>query len=362
MISQGFPPDKFTFPFAIRACRVAGALEKGKEVHGFAIKTGFINDTVLFNSLMCLYLECRDVDYGRRVFDKMRVRNVVSWTTLIAGLIACGDLDAASRAFRKMPDRNVVSWTALIDGYVRNQLPQEAFKLFRGMQLHNVRPNEFTLVSLLKASTQLGSLKLGGWVHDYILKNGFEVGAFLGTALIDMYSKCGSLEDARQVFDKMEIKTLATWNAMITSLGVHGYGMEAIDLFAEMVVARVRPDAVTFVGVLCACVRMNDVEQGYRYFKYMRKYYGIKPILEHYSCMIELYRRADLLDEVRELVNSMRMQLNGDVAEEWIRKISSDSVVDLDKLSEPHDQGLDYLGTPTSLLRDQLQCFKWDAG
>ncbi|KAJ7008443.1 pentatricopeptide repeat-containing protein [Populus alba x Populus x berolinensis] len=173
--------------------------EKGKRSMALLINNW---DMFLYNTLMDLYFSCGDEGYGRKVFDKMRVRNVVSWTTFIAGLVVCGDLDAARRAFDQMPTRNVVSWTAIINAYVRNQRPHEAFELFWRMLLANVKPNEFTLVNLLKACSELGSLKLGRWIHDYALKNGFDLGAFLGTALIDMYSKCGSLDDARQVFPR----------------------------------------------------------------------------------------------------------------------------------------------------------------
>ncbi|XP_050235254.1 pentatricopeptide repeat-containing protein At3g26630, chloroplastic-like [Mercurialis annua] len=292
MISRGFEPDKFTFPFVIKSCLACSALHKGKEVHGFAIKTGFWNDTFLHNTLMDLYFKCGDSKNARKVFDKMRVRSVVSWTTFVAGLVACGELDAARVAFDKMPVRNVVSWTAMINGYVKNQQVEEAFELFRKMQLHNVRPNAFTLVGLIRACTELGSLELGKWVHEYALKNGFKLGIFLGTALIDMYSKCGSLEDAKKVFDEMEIKNVATWNSMITSLGVHGFGKEALALFARMEETSVWPDAITFVGVLCACVQINSVGKAEWYFKHMKENYEITPIVEHYACMIELYTRA----------------------------------------------------------------------
>uniref|UniRef100_A0A5B7BBJ4 Pentatricopeptide repeat-containing protein n=1 Tax=Davidia involucrata TaxID=16924 RepID=A0A5B7BBJ4_DAVIN len=257
---------------------------------------------------MDLYFKCGNSDYGRKVFDKMRARNVVSWTTMITGLVTCAEeLDAARMLFEQMPVRNVVSWTAMINGYARNQQPQEAFELFWRMQLDNVRPNEFTLVGLLIACTDLGSLKLGRWIHDFALKNGFKVGVFLGTALIDMYSKCGSLEDAKRVFDNMEVKSLATWNSMITSLGVHGCGEEALALFAKMeeMASDVQPDAITFVGVLCACVHTNNVREGYRYFEYMSQRYGIAPIAEHNKCMIELCSRANMLDEVSKFVNAM---------------------------------------------------------
>lgn len=297
MICSGVRPDKFTFPFVIRACLAFCLVEKVKEVHMLAVKTGFDKDLYFRNTLLDFCFKCGDVCYGKKVFHKMRVRNVVSWTTVIAGLVFCRELDAARVLFEEMPVRNVVSWTAMIDGYAKNGRPQEAFELFWRMQFEDVAPNEFTLISLLIACTELGSLKLGVWIHEFALKNGFELGVHLGTALIDMYSKCGSLEDAKKVFDKMEIKSLATWNSMITSLGVHGCGVEALSLFKDMEMANVQPDAITFVGVLSACVQTNNVEIGHRLFDYMIKRYDITPIAEHYACLHELRDFENMIEE-----------------------------------------------------------------
>ncbi|XP_010250460.1 PREDICTED: pentatricopeptide repeat-containing protein At3g26630, chloroplastic [Nelumbo nucifera] len=313
MMCRGVRPDKFTFPFVIRACIVSSAIDKGKEVHGVAFKLGFWGDAFVQNTVMDLYFKCGDLGFGCMVFDKMPVKNVVSWTTMVSGLVAHGELDAARGIFEVMQAKNVVSWTVMINGFARNRHPEEAFELFRRMQLENVRPNEFTLVSLLIACTELGSLRLGSWIHDFALKNGFELGVFLGTALIDMYSKCGSIDDAKKVFDKMQKKSLATWNSMITSLGVHGRGEEALDVFVEMERADVRPDAITFVGVLCACINMGNSDEGFRYFRYMSERYDIVPTIDHYGCMVELLNRAGMLDKAYELVHSTAMKLNVDL-------------------------------------------------
>lgn len=359
MISQAFPPDKFTFPFVIKACSAASAIEMGKMVHGLAIKTGFVGDLFVLNTLMDLYFKCGKVDFGCKIFEKMRVRSVVSWTTMISGLVSCDELDAARGVFEKMPGKNVVSWTALIIGYARNQ-PEEAFELFWRMQLDNVRPNEFTLVSLLKACTEMGSLKLGRWIHDFALKNGFKLGIFLGTALIDMYSKCGSLEDARKVFDKMQVKSLATWNSMITSLGVHGCGEEAISVFAEMERGNVQPDAITFVGLLCACVQTNNLEEGQRYFNYMGEHYGITPIPEHLICMTELYSRAGMLDEDCKLVNAMPSEPNDNILPALLHSSKVYGIVNMEKFLYGK---LDFSTVDAnSLWRNWLQVSKWDAG
>lgn len=227
---------------------------------------------------------------------------------MLAGLVSYGEVDSARRLFDQMPERNVVSWTAMIDGYVTKGRPQEAFELFSKMQMGGMKPNEFTLVCLLRACTQLGSITLGARVHDYALKNGFELGVYLGTALVDMYSKCGSLGEARKVFDMMRKRSLATWNSMITSLGVHGCGEEALALFERMTEENMVPDAITFVGVLSACVQTRKVDEGLEYFKYMIESCNIVPVLEHYIYMFELWARDRSRQEGHTIVQKAEIE------------------------------------------------------
>lgn len=297
MVCQGIAADKFTFPFVIKACTNFLSIDLGKVVHGSSIKYGFSGDAFVQNNLIDFYFKCGHKHCALKVFEKMRVCNVVSWTTVISGLISCGDLLEARRIFDEMPSKNVVSWTAMINGYIRNQQPEEALELFKRMQAENIFPNEYTMVSLIKACTEMGILSLGRGIHDYTIKNCFEIGVYLGTALIDMYSKCGSIKDAIEVFETMPRRSLPTWNSMITSLGVHGLGQQALNIFSEMERVNVEPDAITFVGVLCACVHMKNVKEGCAYFKRMTQHYGIAPIPEHYECMTELYARSNNLDE-----------------------------------------------------------------
>ncbi|XP_047315324.1 pentatricopeptide repeat-containing protein At3g26630, chloroplastic-like [Impatiens glandulifera] len=318
MISQGIPPDKFTFPFLVKA---SFSVDRARETQALAIKYGFFNDIYVQHTLMDFYLKSGHLNCGRKLFDKMPSKNTISWTTMISGLTSNGDLETAQQLFDEMPIRNVVSWTTMINAYAKAGHPHKVFELFRRMQQENVKPNEFTLVGLLNASTKLGSLSLGRWVHDYTLKNKYPIGVFLGTALIDMYSKCGSLEDAKKVFDEMETKSIATWNAMITSLGVHSHGNEAIDLFLKLEKSNgIEPDEVTFVGILCACVRINDLDKANWYFKHMTEHYGIAANSEHFSCMIELYSEANMLDEVDRLVMSLPDSIRREVIASLVQR------------------------------------------
>lgn len=297
MNCRGVRVDKFTFPFVMKSCLACSSIEKAKEVYGLAVRAGFYGDVYLDNVLMDLYFKCGVLDDGLKLFNKMRVKTVVSWTTVIAGLACNGRMDVAQQLFDEMPKRNVVSWTAMINGYAKSEKPEMAFELFAEMQRDNVDPNEYTLVGLLKACAELENLKLGCWVHDFAIKNGLEISVFLGTALIDMYSKCGSLEYAKRVFEKMDNKSVATWNAMITSLGVHGHGGDALALFDEMERMNVKPDAITFAGILCACLQTDNIEKGREYFYYMVEHHGIKPSFVHNVCLFEIYSRsAELLN------------------------------------------------------------------
>ncbi|KAG9447368.1 hypothetical protein H6P81_013496 [Aristolochia fimbriata] len=350
MITRAVPPDKFTFPFVIKACSHARSVKRGKGIHARVVKSGFSIDTYVQNTLMDMYFKFGDLDYARMVFDKMRVKNVVSWTTMVAGMVAWGELEAARGVFEHMPVRNVVSWTAMVNGYARIGHASEAFEFFHQMQRENVRPNEYTLVSLLIACTKLGSAKLGSWVHEYAKREGFKMGFFLGTALIDMYSKCGSIDDALKVFNEMPKRNLATWNAMITSLGVHGRGKEALALFRDMEKdTQMKPDEITYVGVLSACVQSSLLEEGYTYFVSMKQRYGIEPTIEHYRCMVELLGRASMIQEAHELAKNL---------------LSSDAAMSgrlLQAIGSRSDGNINaYLGELTG--SGENLCFEWEVG
>lgn len=300
MLCDGVGVDKFTFPFVMKACLACSCVEKAKEVYGFAVKTGFCGDVYLNNVLMDLYFKCGVVDDGVKVFDKMSGRNVVSWTTMISGLLRNGRLGVAGEMFEKMPVKNVVAWTAMINAHARSEKPERAFALFAEMQSNGVKPNQHTLVGLLVACSELGSLELGRWVHNFALENGFQISVYLGTAMIDMYSKCGDLECAKEVFDSMESKSVATWNVMITSLGVHGRSLQALAVFEEMERMNVKPDEITLMGVLCAILHMGDVEEAQKYYYYMTERYDLKLRTESQDTLFEMCSRAAmLLDEAQ---------------------------------------------------------------
>lgn len=219
----------------------------------------------------------------------------------------------ARKLFDNMPQRNVISCSCMIHGYVSCGEYKAALSLFRSLQTmdgHQIIPNEFTMTSVLSACARLGALQHGKWVHAYIDKFGMKIDVVLGTSLIDVYAKCGNIERAKFIFDNMclQDKDVMAWSAMIAALAMHGLSNESLRLFEKMINDGVRPNAVTFVGVLCACVHGGLVTEGNQYFKRMREVYGVSPMIQHYGCMVDLYSRAGRIQDAWDMVKSMPME------------------------------------------------------
>jgi pentatricopeptide repeat protein len=180
--------------------------------------------------------------------------------------------------------------------------------LFHQMQLSDVALDSVTLVNVLPACANLAALQCCKHIHCYIIVRGFELDVRVVNALIDAYAKCGSLQPARQLFDKMSKRDVVSWNVMIAGYGMDGCGEAAIALFEQMQQTGMKPDEITFIGVLSACSHAGLVDEGCRYFNRMQQDYAIPPTLEHYASMADLLGRAGLLDEARELIETMPIQ------------------------------------------------------
>ncbi|XP_051204482.1 pentatricopeptide repeat-containing protein At4g30700 [Lolium perenne] len=221
-------------------------------------------------------------------------------TTLYCRL---NDMDSARKAFDAMPEKTMESWNAMISGYAQNGLTEMAVALFQQMQALNVRPNPLTISSTLSACAQLGALSLGKWVHKIIANENLELNVYVMTALIDMYVKCGSIAEARCIFNRMDNKNVVSWNAMISGYGLHGQGAEALKLYKDMLDAHILPTSSTFLSVLYACSHGGLVEEGRTVFRSMTSDYGITPGIEHCTCMVDLLGRAGRLSEAFDLIS-----------------------------------------------------------
>eukprot|EP01018_Ginkgo_biloba_P019498 Gb_13606 [translate_table: standard] len=262
-------------------------------------------DVVSWNLMIAGYAQNGRIDEALKLFQVMPEQNVLSWNALIAGYAQDGNTDEAQKLFQIMPERNVASWNAMIAGYAQNGHFDKSLKLFQQMQLADVKRDVGTFARVLPACANLAALEHGKEVHSDIIRCGFQFDGFVGSALVDMYAKCGSIWNARQVFDKMPRPDVVSWNAMIGGYAMHGCGKEALQLFEKMQHSSTNPNHVTFIGILSACSHSGLVDNGREYFDRMSREYHITPAMEHYCCMVDLLGRAGCLDEVEDFVNKM---------------------------------------------------------
>lgn len=248
-------------------------------IHSLTLKAGFRSDRYIGNALLNFYSDCGEIGFARKVFDEMS-------------------------------DRDVVSWSSMIAAYVGSNTPLESLNVFQEMRVDNVQPNSVTLVSLLSACTKMINLCAGESIHSYIIRNHIEMSVELGTALFEMYSKCGQIEKALLVFDLMPEKNLQSCTIMISALANHGREKDAISLFNRLENMGVQPDSLSFSVILSACSHMGLVYEGKMYFDKMVRLYNIKPTVEHYGCMVDLLGRAGLIQEAYDIIKNMPLEPN----------------------------------------------------
>ncbi|ESR55955.1 hypothetical protein CICLE_v10024597mg, partial [Citrus x clementina] len=271
---------------AIHACVVRNCKD---EKLGVAIATALID----------MYSKCGNLAYAKQLFDRLNQSSVVSWTVMISGYIRCNEINEGIRLFAEMIEENV--------------FPSEITILSLIIEcgfVSKVRPNELTMVGLLSLCTEAGALEMGKWLHTYIEKQGLEVDVILKTALVDMYAKCGDVNGAYRLFSEAIYRDICMWNAMMAGYGMHGCGEEALILFIDMERSGVKPNDITFIGLLNACSHAGLVTEGKSVFDKMVHGFGLVPKIEHYGCMVDLLGRAGLLDEAHEMIKSMPLRPN----------------------------------------------------
>ncbi|KAK8945490.1 Pentatricopeptide repeat-containing protein [Platanthera guangdongensis] len=269
-------------------------------------------DAAAFNAMIDVLMKSGDLCSAQKLFDEMPHRNVSSWTTLLSGYCKAGDTVNARQLLDEMPEKNIISWNAMIGGYNRNQKPHEALQLFRELQSYfdQFFPDEVTLASIIPAIAAIGAVNIGHWIHSYARRKGLDRATIVATALVDMYSKCGDVNEARKTFNSILKKETISWNALINGLALNGRAREALDTFMEMRRSGVSPDEVTMVGVLSACSHGGLVEEGRKWFKEMENL-GIYRNVAHYGCLVDLLGRGGYLEEAEILIKTMPFAPNG---------------------------------------------------
>ncbi|KAJ8633784.1 hypothetical protein MRB53_027120 [Persea americana] len=257
------------------------------------------------NTMINGYIQIGQLEEARSLFDAVPFRDIMSWTSLISGYFHAGDASEACRLFDWMPKRDAISWTAMISGHVQNELFTEAIEIFQNMRVVGVSPLDSTYSTLLGAVGAMAHLELGKQFHCLLSKVRFKFDMILDNSLISMYGKCGDIDNACCIFDRMISRDVISWNSMIIGLSHHGLSNEVLKVFETMQDTGMKPNSVTFLGVLSACSHTGMVNRGWELFNSMTREHSICPEVQHYICMIDLLGRAGKVTEAEEFVKRL---------------------------------------------------------
>ncbi|XP_057430611.1 pentatricopeptide repeat-containing protein At1g26900, mitochondrial-like isoform X2 [Lotus japonicus] len=300
MCWSGLRASAATVVILLPAAGDRGDFVVGKSLHGYCIQIGLSSHLNVLTALIDMYAKIGRVHWGRKIFD---------------GLV----------------EKDVVLWNCLIGNYARNGLVGEAVYLLQQMRIQGMKTNSSTFVGLLSACPASESIHLVRHVTSFIEEEKLQLDAVLGTALVDMCAKCGFLDEAMGIFERMEDKDVKSWTAMISGHGVHGQPTKAIRLFNRMENEGFKPNGVTFLAILTACSHGGLVIEGMYIFKHMVQEFGFSPHIEHYGCLIDLLGRAGMLHEAYKLIKSL--PIKGD-ATAWRTLLSACRVYGDVKLAE----------------------------
>lgn len=347
MSVHGFDPDCYTYPCVLKACSGSNSLLVGLQIHCSVVKVGLDYNLFNGNGLVAMYGKCGCLKEARRVLNDMPSKDVVTWNSMVAGYAQNGRFDEAldvcremeslrikpdadtmasllpsvtntspenvlsvKEMFLKLDNKNLVSWNVMIAVYANNSMPAEAVDLYLQMEVHGIEPNAISVASVLPACGDLSALLLGRKIHRYVERKKLQPNLRLENALVDMYAKCGSLTEARTVFDQMRCQDVVSWTSMISAYGMSGQGYDAVALFSKMLMSGLCPDSIAFVSVLSACSHAGLLEEGRYYFKIMTEQYKLVPRIEHFACLVDLLGRAGKVEEAYDLIKQMPMEPN----------------------------------------------------
>lgn len=302
--SMDVKPNAATLVSAFSACSGLRALQSGKAIHAYGLKMSLIDGNIVFyNAALDLYAKCGSLRNAQNLFENMSKRDVISWTTMLMAYARGGHCEEAVDVFKQM--------------------------VLRGEE---AEPNEATVVTVLSACASIVSLSLGRWVHSYIeSRRDLAVDGNIGNSLLNMYAKCGDMKTGMRVFSMIVHKDVISWGTVICGMAMNGHGKQAVELFSRMLVQGVKPDDVTFIGLLSACSHAGLVSEGMMFFKAMRDSYGIVPQMPHYGCMVDMYGRAGLFEEAEAFLRGMPVEAEGPI---WGALLQACKIHGNEKMSE----------------------------
>ncbi|KAL5206548.1 hypothetical protein ABZP36_034757 [Zizania latifolia] len=420
MQAAGIRPNQFTYPCILRTCTWTGEIGLGEQIHSSSVKAGFESDMYVSGVLIDMYSKYGWLEKARHVLEMLKEKDVVSWTSMIAGYVQHGFCKKALAAFKEMqkcgiwPDniglasaisgcagmkamkqglqiharvymsgysadvsiwnalvnlyarcgkskeafslfediehKDEITWNGLISGFAQSGLHEESLKVFMRMDQSGVKYNVFTFVSALSASANLADIKQGKQIHARVIKTGHTFETEVGNALISLYGKCGSIEDAKMEFSEMPERNEVSWNTIITSFSQHGRGLEALNLFDQMEKEGIKPNDVTFIGILSACSHVGLVDEGLRYFKSMSDEHGINPRSDHYACVVDILGRAGQLDRAKKFVEEMPIAADAMVWRTLLSACKVQKNIEIGELAAKHLLELEPLDSASYVL------------
>lgn len=347
-----------------------GNLKLGREGHCYCIRNGLESDVVVASSIVDMYAKCERLDFARRVFDstakkdlvlwntmlaayaelglpgetlnlfyRMQLEgvppNVVAWNSVIVGFLKNGQVNEAKDMLLQMQSvgvqPNLITWTSLISGLAKNGFGNEAIIAFQHMQKAGIKPNAVSIVSLLSACIDMALLQYGKAIHGYLTRNVHVISTPLATSLVDMYAKCGNIDQAKNVFDTTINKELPIYNAMISSYALHGQAMEALALYRRLQKEGLEPDAITFTNTLYACSNTGLANEGLELFFDMVSKHHLRPTMVHYGCVVNLLSRCGNLDEAFRLIMGMPYEPDAHILGSLLAACREQNEIELEK-------------------------------
>lgn len=274
MLYCGMEPDEFTYGSVLKACAGLQSLDCGLKVHDKIIKSGLGLDTFVGSALVDMYCKCGMMEEAQKLHDRIGTQTLVSWNAIISGFSLQKQSEEAQTFFSKMLDMGL-------------------------------KPDNFTYATVLDTCANLAMVGLGKQMHAQIIKQKLHDDVFISSTVVDMYAKCGHLQDSLLMFEKMQERDFVSWNALICGYAHHGLGAEAITMFERMQSENIRPNNATFVALLRACGHVGLLDEGISYFNLMTHHYKLEPQIEHYSCMMDIVGRAKGIHEALKLIYGM---------------------------------------------------------
>ncbi|KAL8540829.1 hypothetical protein ACS0TY_002160 [Phlomoides rotata] len=369
--------DHASLTSVLSACGGIESLETLKMIHALAILNGYEKEITVGNALTTCYFKCKSLESGMRVFDEMVERNVVTWTAAISGLAQnefyggslklfvemhhhlswvspncltylsaltacsglralkegaqvhcvvcklgmqsdlciesalmdmyskCGCVEDAWKIFDSAKTLDEVSITVILAGFAQNGYEEEAIRMFVKMVKGGARIDPNMISAVLGVDT---SQALGTQIHSMVIKKGFASNIYISNGLLNMYSKCGELEESIKLFNLMPQKNQVSWNSMIAAFARHGDGLKALQLYEKMKRESVEPTDVTFLSLLHACSHVGLLHKGMEFLEMMEKMHGMRPRMEHYACVVDMLGRAGFLKEAKEYIEVLQVK------------------------------------------------------